>query len=145
MTKPLEPLAVDALYEEWVRCWRELDGMAMVDLFSDRPEGIVYQAEEFPKPFLDKEKLRRYWTSVPRDVIERIEEWDEVSKVALPVDASTVILYVLTNTTLRLRGMGAAISGILRSTLVIHNATSGQARIAHYHESRLLKLGLTVG
>jgi hypothetical protein len=145
MAHPLELRSVDALYEEWVRCWRELDGMAMVDLFSDQPEGFVYQAEEFPKPFLDKEKLRRYWTSVPRDVIERIEEWEEVSKVVLPLDASTVMLYVLTNTTLRLRGMGAAISGILRSTLVIHTAPSGEARIVHYHESRLLKLGLTVG
>lgn len=145
MAKPLEQQAVDTLYDEWVRCWRELDGMAMVNLFSDQPEGIVYQAEEFPKPFLDKEKLHRYWTSVPRDVIERIEEWDEVSKVVLPVDASTVILYVLTNTTLRLRGMGAAISGVLRSTLVIHTEPSADARIVHYHESRLLKLGLTVG
>lgn len=145
MTETADRQRIDALYEEWRRCWRELDGMAMLDLFSDGDDGIIYQSEEFPKPLLNKEKLHRYWTSVPRDVIERIEEWDEVSKVVLPVDASTVILYVLTNTTLRLRGMGAAISGVLRSTLVIHTEPSADARIVHYHESRLLKLGLTVG
>lgn len=144
MTMSLEHQRIDALYEEWRRCWRELDGMAMVDLFSDEADGIIYQPEEFPKPFLDKEKLHRYWVSVPRDVIERIEEWEELSKVVMPLDGSTTILYVLTNTTLRLHGIGSVISGVLRSTLVIRNSPSGEARIVHYHESRLLKLGLTV-
>lgn len=145
MTMSLDHKSVDALYEEWRRCWRELDGLAMIDLFSDREEGIIYQPEEFPKPFLDKEKLHRYWTSVPRDVIARIEEWDELSKVVMPIHASTTILYVLTNTTLRLHGIGSTISGVLRSTLVIDTPPSAEARIVHYHESRLLKLGLTVG
>lgn len=133
---------VTRLYEEWRRCWRELDGAAMVRLFVRDGQPFIYQAEEFPKPFATAEKLERYWASVPAQAIERIEKWDQVSVESVALGEVTV-LEVLTDTILRLHGNLPPVTGVLRSSLVIEG-TGEQARIAHYHESRALKLGLIV-
>lgn len=133
---------VRELYERWRRCWQELDGSAMVELFTDEPGRLIYQAEEYFKPFLTKEKLERYWQSVPRDVIERIEQWDEVSLSSLTAGTVTVI-EVHTAARLRLHSMPQTLDGVLRSTLVVETSGS-DARLLHYHESRHLKLGFTV-
>lgn len=136
--------SVRRLYDEWRRCWAELDGEAMTALFTDREGALIYQAEEFPRPFTTMAKLQRYWASVPAEVIQRIERWEERSLDAIVAGRVTVI-EVLTDTTLRLHGNVPLIEGVLRSTLVIEeDPDTGAAELLHYHESRALKLALCV-
>lgn len=130
------PSEVLAVYENWRRAFKNLDGELMKAQF-DAIEGFTYQAEENEHVLKTKAELDAYWNNVG-NVLDAVPQWDEMQR-AVAVTGSVAVIYAQTMTSLKIKGVPKPFDGVLRSTHVLHQK-NGQWKIVHYHESRALDL-----
>lgn len=119
----------------WANAVESLDFDAMRELWDLDYEHLVYQPEEFERPWHTGAEIVAYWDNVP-NVVESVPEWREIdTDVALLGDAALV--YSRLSTSIKIKDVDRPFDGELRCSLGLRRTSDGW-RLIHYHESRLV-------
>jgi ketosteroid isomerase-like protein len=124
---------ITALLDNWISAFKVKDFNTLRNCWDSTYDGLVYQAEEFPKPLTSWLHIKHYYREVLTKLIVRVTKWDR-NGIWINVFGDVGYAYSTNDFTMIVHNLPEAYSGNVRQTFVVRKV-DGAWKIIHYHES----------
>lgn len=128
-----EQAAVAKVIRKFSDAFGRFDVDALMDLWDDSIERIVYQPEELRYAIFDRGALREYFENVP-NVVRRLHDV-KVIDFEIDIEGDSAVVFVRFWGRIAFAKVPETVDGQIRQSFVLRKRDAGW-KLVHYHESR---------